>query len=231
MKKILKSFVPNLIKRRVYSFVLSQIKENNKKQSNQIPKYAIRSETISNTKLLLNRKELLKVLPKQGVVAELGVDEGNFSDMILSVCNPSKLVLVDFWGSERYNQNKRKNVEEKFNSQIKSGKVQIEIGLSTDVGDRFEDNYFDWIYIDTDHSYQTTIKELEIWEPKVKENGIIAGHDYIIGNWDGMVRYGVIEAVYEFCSKYNWEILFLTMEHDNHPSFAIRKIENVANTV
>ncbi len=41
-----------------------------------------------------------------------------------------------------------------------------------------------------------------------------------------MKRYGVIEAVYEFCSKYNWEILFLTTELETNPSFAIKKIKN-----
>ena len=37
----------------------------------------------------------------------------------------------------------------------------------------FKDDYFDWIYIDTDHSYPTTIGELEAYAPKIKENGII----------------------------------------------------------
>jgi len=228
MYRLFKKFLPNFIKRKVSSFFLSVLKKYNKIRSAQIPKPTISSEAIANTKLLLNREELLKVLPKQGIVAELGVDEGDFSEKILKICNPKKLILVDFWGSKRYNQNKRKKVEEKFSSLINSGKVQIELGLSTDVGERFEDGYFDWIYIDTSHSYQTTIKELEIWRTKVKENGIIAGHDFTVGNWDGMVRYGVIEAVYEFCSKYNWEILYITMELD-FPSFAIRK-RNVTNT-
>lgn len=41
-----------------------------------------------------------------------------------------------------------------------------------------------------------------------------------------MVRYGVIEAVYEFCAKYDWELLYITAENEGNPSFAIRRIIN-----
>ena len=225
MINFLKIISPKWLKTRIYDYVRLRIEENNRINTLLVPKYAIQQETIQNTKLLLSREELLKLLPKEGVVAELGVDEGHFSEIILEICKPQKLHLIDVWESERYNQNKRKSVEENLKAQIDSGIVQIDLGYSTVVGNKFQNNYFDWIYIDTDHSYQTTIDELKVYSSKVKEDGIIAGHDYIIGNWDGMRRYGVIEAVYEFCSKNSWEIIYLTMEHDNHPSFAIRKIK------
>ena len=86
------------------------------------------------------------------------------------------------------------------------------------------DSYFDWVYLDTDHTYDTTRRELELLRPKMKKGGIIAGHDYIFGNWDDGHRYGVIEAVREFCLTYQWEMIFLTHELDDHPSFAIREI-------
>ena len=226
MKKLLKNLIPKKIRLIIFHEVKSVLKANHKRQSSEIPKYPISQEKIDNTKLLINREELLKYLPKEGIVCELGVDKGDFSELILKYCNPKKLHLVDFWGDERYNQNKKRDVEKKFKSQIDSGIVQIDIGYSTEVVKTYENNYFDWIYIDTDHSYEVTFNELETYRLKVKDNGIIAGHDYIIANWDGMIRYGVIEAVYEFCSKYNWEIIYITMELNN-PSFAIRKLKKV----
>jgi len=58
----------------------------------------------------------------------------------------------------------------------------------------------------------------------IKSGGIIAGHDYTIGNWVDGYRYGVIEAVNEFCVNDDWEMIFLTAETDQYRSFAIRKI-------
>ena len=100
----------------------------------------------------------------------------------------------------------------------------MHIGNSIDLLTEFEDNYFDWIYIDTNHSYNTTKNELEVAAKKVKDNGLICGHDYIMGNWTSGYKYGVIEALHEFCVLYNWEIIYLTIEQSIPPSFAIRKI-------
>ena len=224
MIKFLIGIIPNSLKRKIYYWFLPFFKEKNRMDSESMPRYSLRPEMLEHARLLVNRDELLKLLPKHGIVAELGVDEGHFSEHILSITEPQKLHLVDIWADGRYNKSKQKAVTQKFANEINSGKVQIDIGLSTEAVHRIPDNYFDWIYIDTNHTYQTTIQELEAYQSKMKPEGIIAGHDFIIGNWNGIFKYGVIEAVYEFCTKYNWEFLYLTMEIDNHPSFAIRKI-------
>ncbi|WP_217643109.1 class I SAM-dependent methyltransferase [Algoriphagus ornithinivorans] len=192
-------------------------------QSEKLPKVQIDEKSLKSARLLPNREALLELFPRGGVVAELGVDQGGFSEKILKINQPKTLHLVDLWSTERYHLGKRKEVEEKFSNEISKGEVSIHIGYSTEVVEKFEKDTFDWIYIDTNHSYATTKEELELWSNKVKPNGIIAGHDYIIGNWNGLVRYGVIEAVHEFCLNHDWEILYLTMELHTAPSFAIRR--------
>lgn len=181
-------------------------------------------EHIKNLQVLHTRKTLLDVLPKAGVAAEIGVNRGDFSAEILNRNKPRKLHLVDIWGSTRYHDGLRQHVESRFAEQRAAGQLEIHIGLSTDVGHQFPDNYFDWIYIDTDHSFKTTLSELMLYASKVKKDGFICGHDYIIGNWKGMVRYGVIEAVTHFCVTQGYELVYLTTERRGHPSFAIRKM-------
>ena len=132
--------------------------------------------------------------------------------------------MVDSWDNVRYNKRKEEKVLQIFEDLIKERKVKVHIGQSTVISNHFNDNYFDWIYIDTSHSYMNTIAELNLYSKKIKQGGIIAGHDYIIGNWTDMIRYGVIEAVYEFCVNNEWEIIYITMELNENPSFAIRKI-------
>ena len=50
----------------------------------------------------------------------------------------------------------------------------------------FEDNSLDVVFIDADHSYDAVKSDIEAWYPKVKNKGIIAGHDY--GGWPGVTR-------------------------------------------
>ena len=184
----------------------------------------LQQKHVNNLKVVLDREALIKLLPKDGIVAELGVDEGDFSSKILTLSNPKKLYLIDAWGSQRYNEYKMRKVEERFKDYINSGRVIIRRGLSDAILNTFEDAFFDWAYIDTAHSYKLTQKELELCRLKVKDGGIISGHDYCMGNIDKALHYGVVQAVNEFCAKYDWEYIFLTHETDRKLSFAIRKI-------
>lgn len=133
--------------------------------------------------------------------------------------------MVDVWNSKTYHAGLFKKVADEFKNLIDEGRIQILRKLSTDAAEDFDDNYFDWIYIDTDHSYATTREELVKYAPKVKHDGIIAGHDYTMGIWSSLNRYGVIEAVHEFCVKYEWELVYLTVEPTENQSFAIRRIK------
>ena len=55
----------------------------------------------------------------------------------------------------------------------------------------FTDNYFDLVFVDAGHSFEQVQADIKAWLPKVKEGGILAGHDYSV-DWPG-----VIQAVYE----------------------------------
>jgi hypothetical protein len=216
--------VIELLKRTIYNFMQRKISSIQAKVDDQIPKFDLLERHLTHVKLLPNRRVLLEYLPKNGIVAELGVNRGEFSLEIMQACKPEVLHLVDAWGSERYHGGLRTVVENTFEKDIAAGRVQIHQGYSTEMASKFPDGFFDWIYIDTDHSYEVTKAELQAYKHKIKSEGIIAGHDYIQGNWGRILRYGVMEAVHEFCVQEDWELVFLTTEMSNSPSFAIRKI-------
>lgn len=186
--------------------------------------HRIGDKHVANAKLIANRQSMLNLLPKNCVVGEIGVDNGDYSEKILETCTPIKLELIDLWGTNRYNNDKFLNVSNKFAEQINNEEISITRMKSTEAADCFEDNYFDWIYLDTDHSYQTTIQELYAYEDKVKKKGYIAGHDYAMGNWNKQYKYGVIEAVAEFCVEENWRFVYLTADYVENPSFVITRI-------
>jgi glycosyltransferase involved in cell wall biosynthesis len=191
---------------------------------NKPPKVRLAEKHMRNCTLLLDRARLLAELPHGGVVAELGVDHGDFSARILESTRPTRLHLVDMWGSERDHGGLFEGVKERFSAEIAEGRVKVHRKMSVEAADDFADACFDWIYIDTDHSYETTARELRRFAPKVKEGGLIAGHDYCMGKWANGYRYGVIEAVHEFCVKENWELVYLTADPLESQSFAIRRL-------
>ena len=50
----------------------------------------------------------------------------------------------------------------------------------------FPEGYFDFIYIDADHSYNGIKEDIKIWTPLVKKGGLIGGHDYGRVRWPGI---------------------------------------------
>lgn len=228
MKNILKKIIPKSIKRKLLNHYDLIFKKKHRKETdhfeNIVPKYNLEDKHLKNLKGIINRQELLKILPKNGIVAEIGVDEGGFTKEILKFNSPNKLHLIDVWNTDRYHQGKREQVENTFKNEIEQEKVVLNLGFSTEVVHDFPNGYFDWVYIDTTHCYKNTLKELEMYSEKIRHGGFLVGHDFIVGNWKGLVKYGVIEAVYEFCNKNNWELIYLTFENREHHSFAIKKI-------
>ena len=63
---------------------------------------------------------------------------------------------------------------------------------SKDAYVEFDDNSIDFLFIDGDHNYEGIKSDLNLWYPKIKKGGIIAGHDY------NEPSCGVKQAVDEF---------------------------------
>ncbi len=178
---------------------------------------ALQTKHVHNCRLLADRLDLLDVLPKNAMVAELGVEHGLFSKEIVTRCSPVELVLVDTWPDESIKQACIENamvVEKTFLKQT----------TSVDYLKSMAENSLDWVYIDTDHTYATTKAELEAAARVVKNDGYICGHDYTSISYSGLKRYGVVEAVNEFCVNYDYEFIYLTAETTRHLSFALRKL-------
>lgn len=60
--------------------------------------------------------------------------------------------------------------------------------FSYNVVDMFDDDSIDFIYIDGRHDYESVKLDLELYLPKLKNGGIIGGHDYNKNNWPEVCR-------------------------------------------
>lgn len=169
------------------------------------------------------REDLLKTLPVGSVGAELGVFKGEFTKYLLKIARPKRLHLIDPWWKlhgeyypdwEEYTDFGKLKTSEAFEKAKRAvdkyDKKEVcvfHIDDDLECLKEFQDNYFDWIYLDTSHKYDHTRKELEILKDKVKNDGLIMGHDY--ADNPNHIHHGVYKAVNEFCEKYNWKVIKL----------------------
>ena len=65
--------------------------------------------------------------------------------------------------------------------------------------ERFEDSSLDFVYIDADHRYGSVAGDLSAWFSKVRDGGVLAGHDY-----DNPELPGVQQAVDGFFQRFGW---------------------------
>lgn len=129
------------------------------------------------------QKYSLQYIKPNSVCAEIGVWKGEFSAHILN-CNPAKLHLIDPWVHQDYKKMwysiEQEKMDEIYNDVHEKFKnhshVKIHRKFSTDV--EFPNRYFDWVYIDGDHTYPMVLKDLEFYLPLVKKGGFLCGDDY-----------------------------------------------------
>ena len=185
--------------------------------------------------LAMERDRLLRYLPSGGKIAEIGVARGAFSAQLSDVCKPSYLALVDPWHEQdtkiyysdsnnaaQTEQDRRyQNVAQRFASDQPGRECKVLRKYSAEATKEFRDQFFDWVFIDGNHSYDACLEDLRLWAPKVQADGLICGHDFAVHSSARQARYGVVEAVQTFVSETGFGLAALTVEH--FPTFVIAK--------
>lgn len=69
----------------------------------------------------------------------------------------------------------------------------------------FEDNYFDFIHIDTWHTKEACLADIKAWWPKLKKGGLFTGDDFLPARDHTESRFGVDEAVESWSKNNNLE--------------------------
>jgi len=173
------------------------------------------------------RNEMIEYFCNESIspkILEIGVFKGEFLENIIKTCNISSVDAVDLFEGAQYSGDVNGNniieynldtsfleLSEKFKDMPH---VKIIKSDSSKYLSSVENNYYDIIYIDGDHSYQGVKKDLEASFEKVKDGGFIMGHDYEMNAEKGknLYNFGVKKAVDEFCVKYGQSILAKAMD-------------------
>jgi len=115
--------------------------------------------------------------------AEIGVLQGDMSSKMTRVIPDLHMILVDPWlHVEGYNDvtNASQLVQDCRHNLVKALMPQHTVIRKTSVeaAKEVEDGSLDFVYIDADHTLEAVLRDIEAWHPKLKPDGILAGHDF-----------------------------------------------------
>lgn len=132
-----------------------------------------------------------------GSFLELGAWLGRSTAYLIDNAPNLNITVIDSWeGSDsEINTNHRlaktEDIYSMFKQNMGSRKFSYLKGRAEKLVEKFDNEFFDTIFIDMDHTYDSVKRDIELWLPKVKPGGILAGDDY------RNTIPGVIEAVEE----------------------------------
>lgn len=147
--------------------------------------------------------------------AEIGVQRGNNALSLIKNLQFNLLFLIDIWDAyqiaTKYEEGFRDANFSVFYDEVKAqfgdlSYVRILKQDSKTAYENFAENFFDFVYIDACHSYESVKEDIEIWFPKIKVNGVFGGHDYGDRIYPGLIR-AVNEFKENFKNKFYHENL------------------------
>ena len=203
---------------------------------------ALETKHLDNPRLFAHRNDLISSLRPGagGVIAEIGVAHGDFSEYLLDFSEylldelrPQEFVAFDLFNMEEWLPTRQSSIERLNNMTHlefyrqrfygRGAQVKVEVGLSYLRLAAYKDRYFDLIYIDGDHSYDGVKKDLEIANAKLNDDGIMVLNDYKMFDHHYYVPYGVVQAVNEFIVTNNWKVCGFALHREMYCDIAIRR--------
>lgn len=173
-----------------------------KTQAHRSP--ALPNELFDDCRVVAHRDRLLELLPKNGKVAEIGVEYGRFSKKIITMNQPREYVGFDIDFS-------------KIDPEIASSpacQVTLRQGESARLLEDYPDGHFDWIYIDGDHSYEGVKADIAVAKRKVRSGGYLVFNDFAHIVWASYSTFGVHRAVTEFLLDEKWPLRYWAYEQN-----------------
>lgn len=143
-------------------------------------------------------------------IAEIGVENGDNALSMLDNMSISHLYLVDCYLSyadyltSLTSQQEQNSRYFKMFFQLKKyfDRATLVTRFSSFASTLFSNSFFDYVYIDANHDYQNVKQDINLWWSKVKEGGVLGGHDF-----DQTAVHNVSKAVREFVLEKNLKLL------------------------
>ncbi|CAK8990840.1 Hypothetical protein SCF082_LOCUS2406, partial [Durusdinium trenchii] len=119
--------------------------------------------------------DLLGVSEHAVQMAEVGVEAANTSQRLLER-NP----FLSYIGVDPYFKNDRlyADVLQRLSFFIDAGRFTLHRNTSLNASLQVADESLDIVFLDARHDYEAVLDDVAAWKPKVREGGILSGHDF-----------------------------------------------------
>lgn len=156
-----------------------------------------------------SRDEIPEVINRENftVGAELGVRVGEFAEHVLNNWpTVERYYLVDLWAQQENYKDLANADNEQQEALYQETKQRLSAWTEKTVFLRnytslavhsLKEGELDYVYVDARHDYCGCMEDMELYWPKVREGGIMAGHDYKFAEEvEGQDWYGLFALVY-----------------------------------
>jgi SAM-dependent methyltransferase len=184
---------------------------------------------LAHCTLLSDRSDIIRRLPRRGVVAEVGTLRGNLAKLILKITEPREFHIFDL-SFDCFDR-------AFFESEVLSGRVILHEGDSSTEMSALPEAVFDWIYIDGDHSFEGVSRDIREAKRLIRPNGFLVFNDYTIYCPLQRRQFGVVRAVNDLCLDEDFEMVMfalnvlgyydVALRHPSSPSKLSRVLEKI----
>jgi predicted O-methyltransferase YrrM len=136
---------------------------------------------------------LLSKVPEGGTFVELGAWLGKSSSYLCDKATHQNITIIDTWkGSPNELTTTHKlatqvDIYDLFIENMGERKYKAIRATSKAASKKFKNESLDVVFIDLTHTYESVKEDIQLWLPKVKKGGYIAGDDYH-DNWKGVIQ-------------------------------------------
>lgn len=168
-------------------------------------------------RVVASREQMISEwLPKHAVVAEVGTYRGDNARTILDGAAPRELHLIDrdFTVFQRH----------RFVRELGEGILLLnENDSSVALGD-YPDEYFDWIYIDGDNTYDGLKRDVDEAKRAVKRDGLLVFRNYMFFSHNDLHPVAFVHVVNELCVHEDWSLRYLALQHRMYLDVAVGRM-------
>lgn len=116
--------------------------------------------------------------------AEIGVETGNYAEVLCKANPEGHLICVDPWTPykgyrDHVGAEKLDRFFEETQQRLEPYDVTFMREFSVPASKQIDDGSLDFVFLDANHDFKHIAEDLCAWVPKVRAGGVVAGHDFV----------------------------------------------------